>query len=126
MREKAEAGALAFGTIDSFIAWRLTSGAAHVTDVSNASRTLLMDLRTCAWDPDLSLKVQREAGLKVLGCRDALVYHEELIDDRKRDDMAIIEADNAKLFAKWNLPAKFSYPDPAPGYQQMLRERALV
>ena len=80
----------------------------------------------CAWDPDLSLKVQHEAGLKVLGCRDALVYHEELIDDRKRDDMAIIEADNAKLFAKWNLPAKFSYPDPAPTYQAMLRERALV
>jgi glycerol kinase len=52
-RDKAEAGALAFGTIDSFLAWRLTSGAAHVTDVSNASRTLLMDLRACAWDGSL-------------------------------------------------------------------------
>ena len=49
-REKADAGSLAFGTIDSFLAWRLTGGAAHVTDVSNASRTLLMDLRTCTWD----------------------------------------------------------------------------
>ncbi len=49
-REKAESGALAFGTIDSFLVWRLTSGAAHVTDVSNASRTLLMDLRSCQWD----------------------------------------------------------------------------
>jgi GT2 family glycosyltransferase len=80
----------------------------------------------CAWDPDLSLKVQRQAGLKVLGCRDALVYHEEMIDDRKRDDMAIFEKDNAQLFAKWNLPAKFSYPDPAPAYQQLLRDRAVV
>jgi glycerol kinase len=52
-REKAESGQAAFGTIDSFLVWRLTGGAAHVTDVSNASRTLLMDLRTRAWDRDL-------------------------------------------------------------------------
>ena len=51
-REKAEAGQLAFGTMDSFLAWRLTNGGAHVTDVANASRTLLMDLGTCAWDAD--------------------------------------------------------------------------
>ncbi|MFL5303483.1 MAG: glycerol kinase GlpK [Anaeromyxobacteraceae bacterium] len=52
-RDKAEAGQLAFGTIDSFLVWRLTSGGVHVTDASNASRTLLMDLRSCAWDPEL-------------------------------------------------------------------------
>jgi glycerol kinase len=52
-QEKAEAGAAAFGTIDTFLAWRLTGGAAHVTDVSNASRTLLMDLRTREWDREL-------------------------------------------------------------------------
>ena len=52
-REKAEAGQLAFGTIDTFLVWRLTGGAAHVTDVSNASRTLLMDLRSCTWEPSL-------------------------------------------------------------------------
>jgi glycerol kinase len=52
-REKAEQGEAAFGTIDSFLVWRLTGGAAHVTDVSNASRTLLMDLRTRAWDHGL-------------------------------------------------------------------------
>jgi glycerol kinase len=51
--EKARAGAAAFGTIDSFLVWRLTGGAAHVTDVSNASRTLLMDLRTREWDREL-------------------------------------------------------------------------
>jgi len=52
-REKAESGAAAFGTIDSWLVWNLTGGAAHVTDVSNASRTLLMDLRTRAWDREL-------------------------------------------------------------------------
>lgn len=79
----------------------------------------------CGWDPDLALKVQFEAGLKVIGCRESLVYHEELIDDRKSRDMAMIDADNGKLFAKWSLPEKFSYPDPRPAYQQMLRERGL-
>ncbi|HET6439461.1 MAG TPA: glycerol kinase GlpK [Anaeromyxobacter sp.] len=52
-RARAESGALAFGTVDSWLTWKLTGGAAHVTDVSNASRTLLMDLRTRAWDPEL-------------------------------------------------------------------------
>ncbi|GEJ59112.1 glycerol kinase GlpK [Anaeromyxobacter diazotrophicus] len=52
-RAKAEAGQLAFGTVDSYLTWRLTGGAAHVTDVSNASRTLLMELRGCAWDDEL-------------------------------------------------------------------------
>jgi glycerol kinase len=53
LKEKADAGDAAFGTIDTFLAWRLTGGAAHVTDVSNASRTLLMDLRTREWDREL-------------------------------------------------------------------------
>jgi len=53
LRTRAEAGELAFGTIDTFLTWRLTGGAAHVTDPSNASRTLLMNLRTLEWDPEL-------------------------------------------------------------------------
>jgi glycerol kinase len=52
-RARAEAGALAFGTIDTFLVWKLTGGAAHVTDVSNASRTLLLELSGLAWDPEL-------------------------------------------------------------------------
>lgn len=80
----------------------------------------------CAWDPDLSLKVQHGAGLLVVGCRDALVYHEELIDDRKHDDMPIIDEDNGKLFAKWNLPDKFGYPDPVPAYEKLIAERKLA
>jgi glycerol kinase len=50
---RARAGDLAFGTVDSFLVWRLTGGRAHVTDVSNASRTLLMELRTLDWDDEL-------------------------------------------------------------------------
>jgi glycerol kinase len=53
LRARAEAGELACGTIDSFLIWRLTGGRSHVTDVTNASRTLLLDLRTTAWDDEL-------------------------------------------------------------------------
>ena len=55
-KARAEAGELAFGTIDSFLVWQLTGGAAHVTDVSNASRTLLMDLEQRQWSEPI-LKV---------------------------------------------------------------------
>ncbi len=55
-RRRAERGELAAGTIDAWLLWRLTEGAVHATDVSNASRTLLLDLRTGAWsDPMLAL-----------------------------------------------------------------------
>jgi glycerol kinase len=52
-RAKAEAGKLAFGTIDSWLVWKLTDGKLHLTDVSNASRTMLFNIHTCQWDDDL-------------------------------------------------------------------------
>jgi glycerol kinase len=52
-RSRAAKGELAFGTIDSWLVWNLTRGAAHVTDPSNASRTLLFDIRSGAWDDEL-------------------------------------------------------------------------
>ena len=52
-REKAVKGELAFGTIDTWLSWKLTSGKVHVTDVSNASRTMLMNISTCEWDEEL-------------------------------------------------------------------------
>jgi len=52
-RARAEAGDLAFGTIDSFLIWRLTEGRVHATDVTNASRTLLYDIHRQCWDPHL-------------------------------------------------------------------------
>lgn len=53
-RAAAEAGELAFGTIDTFLLWRLTEGRSHRTDVTNASRTLLYDITTGAWSPELA------------------------------------------------------------------------
>jgi glycerol kinase len=52
-REAAVAGHLAFGTVDSFLLWRLTDGAVHATDATNASRTLLFDIHRGVWDEDL-------------------------------------------------------------------------
>ncbi len=52
-RAAAERGELAFGTVDTFLAWRLTNGAVHATDATNASRTLLYDIRNGAWDEDM-------------------------------------------------------------------------
>ncbi|HQY46560.1 MAG TPA: glycerol kinase GlpK [Usitatibacteraceae bacterium] len=52
-RARAERGELAFGTIDSWLTWRLTGGEAHVTDASNASRTLLFNIHDLAWDEEL-------------------------------------------------------------------------
>jgi glycerol kinase len=52
-RQKAEAGELLFGTVDSWLIWRLTGGAEHVTDATNASRTLLYDIREGRWSEDV-------------------------------------------------------------------------
>ena len=52
-REAAVAGKLAFGTIDSFLLWRLTGGKVHATDATNAARTLLLDIRSGEWDKEL-------------------------------------------------------------------------
>jgi len=52
-RERAERGEILFGTVDSFLIWRLTGGQSHLTDVSNASRTLLCNLQTLDWDDEL-------------------------------------------------------------------------
>jgi glycerol kinase len=53
LRDRAEAGELAFGTVDSWLAWQLTNGAVHVTDATNASRTLLFDLQQGDWSDAL-------------------------------------------------------------------------
>lgn len=53
VREKAEKGKLLFGTVDSFIIWKLTEGRVHATDCSNASRTMLFNINTLEWDSDI-------------------------------------------------------------------------
>jgi len=71
-RKRAERGDLAFGTVDSYLIWKLTAGGAHLTDATNASRTMLFDIRKQRWDLEL-LELFRvpECGLsEVLDCAD--------------------------------------------------------
>ena len=52
-RQKAEAGELAFGTVDSWLIWKLTAGKSHLTDITNASRTMIFNIHTQEWDREL-------------------------------------------------------------------------
>ena len=71
-RNRAEIGDLLFGTVDSFLIWRLTGGRRHVTDITNASRTMLFNIRTGDWDDDLLnlFGVPRSMMPEVLDCAD--------------------------------------------------------
>ncbi|PZX52573.1 glycerol kinase GlpK [Algoriphagus chordae] len=53
LRARAEAGELAFGTVDSWLVWKLTAGKTHITDITNASRTMLFNIHTQEWDQEL-------------------------------------------------------------------------
>ncbi len=68
-RAAAQAGRLAFGTVDSFLLWRLTGGKVHATDATNAARTLLLDIRRGAWDAGLCGAVRHSAGHAAAGAR---------------------------------------------------------
>lgn len=78
------------------------------------------------FDPDLSLTLQLRENLRVIGCRRALIRHEEHHDERKLGDLDRGAEDNRRLFEKWNLPEPGAYPDPAPGYLRMLSKRGLL
>lgn len=75
-QQRAEAGELCFGTIDSWLVWRLTGGRVHCTDVTNAARTLLLNIETLDWDDDLlaALRIPRAMLPTVRSCTD--VYGE--------------------------------------------------
>ncbi len=70
LRARAEKGELAFGTIESFLVWRLTNGASHVSDVTNASRTLLYDFNTRDWSDEMCtlFNVPRSLLPKIAAC----------------------------------------------------------
>jgi len=78
------------------------------------------------FDPDLSLTIQIEKNLEVLGCRQALIHHDELHDVRKTADIERGDEDNAKLFTKWDLPGPGGYPDPTTPYLDLLASRGLL
>jgi glycerol kinase len=75
-RVQAESGELAFGTVDSWLVWKLSRGAVHVTDASNAARTLLFNIHTGQWDDELlqALKIPRAVLPRVASCSE--VYAE--------------------------------------------------
>ena len=69
LREHGSSDGLAFGTVDSFLVWRLTGGEQHVIDVTNASRTLLVDLATLDWDDELLavIGIERDLQPRIIG-----------------------------------------------------------
>lgn len=80
-REQAEAGELLFGTVDTWLIWKFTGGRSHVTDATNASRTLLYNIETSEWDQELLdlLRIPRAMLPKVKDCSDDFgVIPEEL------------------------------------------------
>lgn len=82
-RTKAEKGELAFGTVDSWLAWKLSGGKIHITDVSNASRTMLLNIHTCEWDAELlklfdipaAVLPEVKPSSKIYGVTEAVVKH---------------------------------------------------
>jgi glycerol kinase len=85
-REKAEKGELCFGTVDSWLLWNLSSGKVHATDYSNASRTMIFDIRNLCWDGDmlreLDIPIQMlpevKASSHIFGYADAKFFGAEI------------------------------------------------
>lgn len=101
-RELAENGDLLFGTIDSWLVWKFTSGKAHITDVSNASRTMLFNIETLCWDDELLkiFDIPKEVLPKV--CSSSEIYAEvEMPNELRGIKIAGIAGDQqAALFGQ--------------------------
>jgi glycerol kinase len=95
-RDEAEAGELLFGTIDTFLLWKLTggpNGGVHLTDVTNASRTQLMNLRTLAWDPEILETLEIPETLLPKICSSSELYGEATAEPIKGVKIAGILGD---------------------------------
>lgn len=73
-REKAEAGELLFGTVDTWLIWNLTKGAVHVTDYTNASRTMLFDIHRLCWDEEIMKRFDIPASILPKVCSSGEIY----------------------------------------------------
>ncbi len=97
-RQRAEAGELLFGTIDTWIIWKLTNGKVHVTDYSNASRTLLFNIHTLEWDEEilkiLDIPRQMLPGLNLLATFMAILKRAFLV---KKFLLQVLPATNNAL-----------------------------
>jgi four helix bundle protein len=119
-RAKAENGDLYFGTVDSWLVWKLTGKKVHVTDVSNASRTMLLNIHSCEWDEDLlrlfniPLKMLPEVkpSSKTYGVTDALVNNANIpISGIAGDQQAALfgQIQRSSLSVQLNIAEGYAY-----------------
>lgn len=73
-RERAKAGELLFGTVDSWLVWKLTGGKAHVTDYTNASRTMLFDIQNLCWDEEICRRLDIPMEMLPKVCSSSQIY----------------------------------------------------
>ena len=73
-REQAERGELLFGTVETWLIWKLTDGAVHVTDYSNASRTMLFNINTLTWDEEILQKLDIPASMLPVPMESSCIY----------------------------------------------------
>lgn len=100
-RRRAESDQLAFGTIDTWLIWKLTAGCEHITDVSNASRTMLFDINTLTWDDELLNIFDIPRGLLPTVRASSEVYCEAVISELRGVPIAGLAGDQqAALFGQ--------------------------
>lgn len=102
LRTQAEKGELAFGTVDSWLIWNLTQGAVHVTDVTNASRTLLFNIHSLDWDQELldALDIPKALLPKVVSCSEKVGSTAEELFDSSVPISGIAGDQQAALFGQ--------------------------
>ncbi|MCH1431369.1 MAG: glycerol kinase GlpK [Flavobacteriaceae bacterium] len=102
LRAQAEKGELAFGTVDSWLIWNLTQGAVHVTDVTNASRTLLFNIHSLDWDQELldALDIPKALLPKVVSCSEKVGSTAEGLFDSSVTISGIAGDQQAALFGQ--------------------------
>lgn len=101
-RERAEKGKLRFGNVDSWLIWRLTRGTVHVTDVTNASRTMLFNINTLQWDDDLLklLDIPRSMMPEVKSCSEVMAHTKTTIFAHKIPIAGVAGDQQAALFGQ--------------------------
>ena len=102
LRKQAENGDIAFGTVDSWLIWNLTNGDKHVTDITNASRTLLFNIHTLQWDEELLeiLDIPKNILPKVVSCSEKIAQTSKKIFEQKIDICGVAGDQQAALFGQ--------------------------
>jgi len=99
-RERARAGKLLFGTVDTWLVWKLTAGAAHVTDVTNASRTMLFDIHKLCWDETLLEALDIPKAMLPRVCSSSEIYGYANIQGRQVPIAGMAGDQQAALFGQ--------------------------